>query len=90
MADGQVRENEVAGWAWAIQIGHASHGGPSEDWEAGSGRRRTARGNSSGILQGCCRLSARNDTSESRNVPKRKKLALYAKVISVLFGPSPS
>ena len=51
VADRQVREDEVASWGRAIEVGHASDGRASQDREAGRCGRRAARSNSAGILE---------------------------------------
>ena len=53
VANGQVRENKVPSWSWAVEVGHAGDRCAGQNREArGRGRTTTARGNGASILEG--------------------------------------
>lgn len=51
VADGQIREDEIASRGWTIQIGHAGNGRACEHWETGRRGWSAARGDGAGIFQ---------------------------------------
>jgi hypothetical protein len=52
MANGKIGENEVAGFSWAIEVGHTGGGYTGEDrWVVGSGGRDTAMCKRTSMLQ---------------------------------------